>query len=143
MRRIIVLVVLVSITLAGCTASPKSSARKKDALGGTAWKLESWVAEAQDPAPLELALEFGPDRTVKIFSAVNTFDATYDYGIGQTFAINDLPETTYPGSDAVLNQAEGIYLRFLDQTRSYRLEGGKLIFEDKVQADLMTFSPIE
>lgn len=77
---------------------------------------------------------------MKIISAVNTFDATYDYGIGNTFAINDLPASVFPSADEKANQAEGIYLDFLAQTRSYRLEGGKPILEDKTQAALMTFA---
>lgn len=113
------------------------------ALEGSSWKLESWASEAQDPSKQELYLELNEDGRATIYSSGQTSDATYDFGGGNDFAFSELPSVIYQGGDETENQAERIFFDFLSQTRGYRLENGKLILEDKTQADLMTFVPSE
>lgn len=145
MKRVLVsLAVVALLALAGCTAPPRIASPEEVALKGSAWKLESWAAEAQDPSAQELYLEFAEEgKEAKIYSAGSVHDASYDFGVGNSFAFSDLPAVLYPGADEKQNQAERIFFDFLAQTRGYRLEGNKLILEDKVQADLMTFVPVQ
>lgn len=127
--------------VAGCTAPPRIASPGERALKNSAWKVESWAAEAQDPSKQELYLEFGDKGKAKIYSAGQARPATYDFGSGKSFAFSELPTVVYQGGDETENQAEHIFFDLLQQTRGYRLENGKLILEDMTQADLMTFVP--
>lgn len=129
------------LLVGGCTSPPRIASPDQEALEGSAWKLESWASEAQDPSKQELYLELGDKGKATIYSAGQSRAAAYDFGQGNDFGFTELPTVVYQGADETESQAERIFYEFLQQTRGYRLDNGKLILEDMTQADLMTFVP--
>lgn len=142
-RRVLSVIAAGMLLVSGCTAPPRIKPAAEKALEGSAWQLESWASEAQDPSKQELYLELGEDGKAKVYSGGQVRDATYDFGSGNDFGFTELPTVVYQGGDEIENQAEQIYFAFLADTRGYRLEDSKLILEDMTQADLMTFVPRE
>lgn len=106
-------------------------------LGGTSWRLEGWTISSLFPGDFEITATFDEGR-IGGRAAVNLYSAPYTAEADGTFTVGDIVSTKMAGPEPAM-RAESLYFGFLEQARSYKMDGERLTLFDEGRNELLIF----
>lgn len=132
MKRITIFAVLVLliIGISGC-------ARKQSvSLERTEWKLVSWSISSVKADAYEITASFD-DETISGKSAVNSYSSQYSID-GDQISFTPFVSTEMAGPEDAMN-AETKFFGLMEQVKTLKVEGIKLILMDENKNELLVF----
>lgn len=128
MKKLISIILLI-FTMLSSVLFPSS-------LSGTKLELASWSESSVDPSGFSISLEF-QKGSFNGRSAVNLYGGSYKAG-DEKLTFSHIHLTAMAGEPEAM-RAEDTYMRLLDQTRKYVLDGESLTLFDGDGNQLMVF----
>jgi heat shock protein HslJ len=129
-KTIFAVLVLLIIGISGC-------ARKQSvSLERTEWKLVGWSISSVKADDYEITASFD-DKTISGKSAVNSYSSQYSID-GDQISFTPFVSTEMAGSEDAMN-AEAKFFGLMEQVRTLKVEGIKLILMDENKNELLVF----
>jgi heat shock protein HslJ len=129
------------VLVAACATSPTPIADPVTAparLDDHAWRLEGWSISSLKASDFAITAQFADGR-VAGRSGVNTYSGTYALGPGSGLTFGPMAMTRMAGPEPAM-RAEGVFHKLLADTRSYRLDAGRLVLLDDGGNERLIFS---
>ena len=119
------------LTLAGCAGF-------EDPLAGSSWRLIGWSVSSVDPASTGITAAFADGR-ISGYAGVNRYSGDYTSSARDRFRAERITATRRASTDKTATRAESAYLALLDDVRSLKVDGQRLVLYDANGNETLAF----
>lgn len=119
------------LTLVGCIGVA-------DPLAGSSWRLRGWSVSSIDPASAGITAAFADGR-ISGYNGVNRYSGAYTLSARDRFRAERITATQRASIDERKMRAESAYLALLDDVRSLKVDGQRLVLYDANGNETLVF----